>query len=142
MFRRVLYLFHIFVLSLLQDLCEGQNSVPRNAVSEVRGGVAWWRWRKLLPVGRSTWQLFLRVAEISSSSFTMSVYFSVVSLSKKLKVFGELVFFSWLSRSIRVRTSVRATKWRINQKFLAGGEADWAKFGFVRNVLAQRSGND
>ena len=29
-----------------------------------------------------------------------------------------------------------------NHEFLAGGEADWAKFGFVRNVVAQRSRND
>ena len=85
--------FIFIVLSLLQDLCEGQNSVPRNAISEVRGGVAWWRWRKLLPVGRSTWQLFLRVAEISSSSFTMFVYFFVVSISKKIKSFWRTCLF-------------------------------------------------
>ena len=29
-----------------------------------------------------------------------------------------------------------------NHEFLAGGEADWAKLGFVSNVVAQRSGND
>ena len=29
-----------------------------------------------------------------------------------------------------------------NHEFLAGGEADWAKLGFVSNVVAQRSRND
>ena len=29
-----------------------------------------------------------------------------------------------------------------NRKFLAGGEADWVKFRFVRNVVAQRCRSD